>query len=373
MPATTNRPPETAASCFPCEGCGGQMAFDPDTQGLKCGQCGRTQAIPEEYLEAPEYLYDANTDAYEAPDWAAMGEKKIRCENCGAETAVSAAAMTSRCPFCGSGYVVDEDGVVDGVLPETLMPFQFSRAKAEERFRAWVKKRFWAPRAFKKARHDTRALQGVYLPFWTFDAQLDTAYQGWGGRDRTVTYTTTDSEGNTTTHTKIVTDWYPIAGREQLAFDDEALCATRHVDQQQVQQLGAYSTKVLRRYSPAFLAGFTAQRYDVGVGEGWSEAAGRMKVKMAEHIRDREGYDRYRDMDYEHWFSNVKFKHILLPVWLSSYTYKNKVYKWMMNGETGKAVGKAPVSPWKVLALIAGIVAVVAGFYLLAQGMGWIG
>ncbi len=355
MPTTEEA--RAAASNFACESCGSQLLFDPDTQGLRCDHCGREEEIPALLVEAPEYLYNPMTDSYDAPNWEAMGNKTVRCKNCGAEEVVDAAAMTAACPFCGSQYVMDENEVTEGILPETLQPFKVSKVKAADLFKSWAKSRFWAPGAFKKTRHTTRELQGLYLPFWTFDADLYSQYTGEGGRDRTETYTTTDSEGNTQTHTRTVTDWYPISGDAALSFDDEAVCATTHVDKGMLGRLGAYDVKVLRRYSPAFLAGFGAQRYDVGVGQGWKEeAAPRMQSNMERHVESSRGFDHYRCMRYSHQFSNVKFKHILLPVWMSSYSYKNKVYNFMINGETGVVAGKSPVSALKVtLAVLLGL------------------
>ena len=121
--------------------------------------------------------------------------------------------------------------------------------------------------------------------------------------------------------------------------------------------------KVLARYNPAYLAGFAAERYDVGVGEGFAEASPGMQNRMESHIRQSRGYDHYRSMRYDHRFSDVRFKHILLSVWLSSYTYRGKIYRFMVNGETGRVAGKAPVSPLKVLLaclLAAGAVALIA-------------
>ncbi len=351
-----------AAENFSCRSCGSQMLFDPDTQGLKCEHCGAQAEIPAALVEAPEYLYNPQTDSYTAPDWEAVGNKTIHCKNCGAQTVVSSADMTAACPFCGSQYVMDENEITTGILPETLMPFQVSRERAMALFRDWVKRRFWAPRAFKKMRHHINELQGVYIPFWTYDADLYTAYTGQGGRDRTETYTTTDKDGHRVTRTRTVTDWYPIAGNEALSFDDEAVCATRRVDRSQLAGAGAFNTKTLRRYSPAFLCGFAAQRYDVGVGEGWQEAGASMQRKMENHVEQVEGYDHYRQMNFRHRFENVRFKHILLPLWISSYPYKQKVYRFMVNGETGVISGKSPVSACKVAIaalLIAALVALV--------------
>ncbi len=351
MAETENTAKRVAAAGFPCEGCGSQMTFEPETQSMCCIHCGRKELVPAQMLEAPEYLYDPNTDSYTAPDWEAIGTRTVRCQGCGAETTISSADMTVQCPFCGSGYVVDCDEIGAGFFPETMMPFRVAEKTAFERFRAWTKKRFWAPGAFKKAAFKTGGMQGVYLPFWTYDADLYSTYTGQGGRDRTEVRTRTVN-GKTETYTKTVTDWYPISGSGTLHFDDQAVCATRRVELPQLKSLGAFSMKVLARYNPAYLAGFAAQRYDVGVGEGFTAAAPGMQNQMVSHVQNELGYDHYRNMQFNHRFSNVRFKHILLPVWMSSYTYRGKIYHFMVNGETGKVAGKAPVSPAKVAAAI---------------------
>lgn len=362
MAETQENARRIAAEGFPCQGCGSQMTFEPESQSMCCIHCGNREPVPADMLESPEYLYDPQTDSYTAPDWEAVGTRTVRCQGCGAETVVPSSSMTVQCPFCGSEYVVDVGDIGAGILPETMMPFRVAEKTALDRFRAWAKKRFWAPRAFKKTAHKTGGMQGIYLPFWTYDADLYTSYTGQGGRDRTEVRTRRVN-GKTETYTVTVTDWFPISGDDTLHFDDEAVCATRKVDLSQLRSLGAFSMKVLARYNPAYLAGFAAERYDVGVGEGFAEASPGMQNRMESHIRQSRCYDHYRSMRYDHRFSDVRFKHILLPVWLSSYTYRGKIYRFMVNGETGRVAGKAPVSPLKVLLaclLAAGAVALIA-------------
>ncbi len=355
-----------AADSFPCSGCGSQMAFDPDSQQLLCGHCGHKEEIPSPVLEAPEYLYNPETDEYNAPDWASMGSQTVRCAGCGAQTVVSAAAVTVVCPFCGGNYVVEQDESAAGILPETIMPFKISRKKAFESFQKWVKSRFWAPRKFKKANNVPEKLNGIYLPFWTFDADLYTSYSGEGGEDYTVTHTRVVN-GKTETYTETKTRWYPISGDKQLSFDDEETCASKNADAGLLSDLGDYSTKMLNRYAPQFLAGFSAQRYDIGLGEGFANARPHMQSKMESAIQGDYHYDHYRNMRYNHQFSNVRFKHILLPAWLSSFMYKKKVFRFMVNGETGKVSGHAPVSVVKVLLAILIALAIIVGIVALVE------
>lgn len=355
-----------AASNFPCSGCGSQMEFDPDTQTLQCIHCGGHAAIPTEVIEAPEYLYNPQTDSYTAPNWESAGHHMVRCQGCGAETVVPAAVMTAQCPFCGSHYVVDADAVNMGILPETMMPFRVSKKTAMEKYHQWAKKRFWAPKSFKDTSLKPEAMTGMYLPFWTYDAQVATHYTGQGGRDRRETRTRRVN-GKTETYTVTVTDWYPVSGSDQMGFDDAAVCATRQVNLPLLQKLGAFSMKTLARYQPAFLAGLQAKRYDVGVGEGFDSVRPGMEKSMENRICSSLEYDHYRNMRYQHQFYDVKFKHILLPVWMSSYAYKKKVYQFMVNGETGKIAGKAPVSARKIVLFVLLCIAASGLLNLVAQ------
>lgn len=345
------------------------MVFDPDTQDLHCDHCGRHQPIDSPSLTAPEYLYNPDTDEYNAPDWNAEGSHSLRCTGCGAEIVVSSASLTAQCPFCGGNYVVDPDDLKSGILPETIMPFRISFTKAAELFRQWVRRRFWAPRKFRKAVLTPDNLTGVYLPFWTYDADLSTEYSGQGGRRHTVTRTR-QVNGKTETYTTTEIRWYPIGGKCGLHFNDETVCATRAVDTGLTAGLGHFTTDVLRRFSPAYLSGFAARRYDIGLGKGFSIARSSMEAEMERTVKSREGYDEYRGMSYRHQYDGVRFKHVLLPVWISSYRFRNKVYRFIVNGETGLISGKSPVSGWKIAALVLGVLALVAGVFLLTRYFG---
>lgn len=341
------------ADLFPCSGCGSQMLYDPDSQGMLCIHCGHQQPVASERIEAPEYQYDPSTDSHTAPDWSEQSSHTLSCSGCGAQTVMPPNAMTAVCPFCGNQYVRGCEGITTGILPETLSPFRISRSRAAEAFRTWMKKRFWAPKAFRESDRRSAELQGVYIPFWTFDAQLQSDYSGQGGRDRTETHTRTNDKGESETYTTTETDWYSISGRESLSFDDMKACASAKLDNVLLSGLGEFSLKYLQRYAPEYLAGFVAERYDIGIGEAWQATAPKMQQRMEARVESNEGYDHYRCMQYDHRFSDIRFKHILLPVWMSSQTYKNKIYPFLLNGETGTISGRSPVSVPKVLLAIA--------------------
>ena len=349
---------------FPCKSCGNRMIFSPADAALLCPYCKNTEEIVSDVVEAAEYLYDPQADTATAPNWDAEGDVVNVCTACGAEVVTDGDDMTVTCPFCGNHYVSEPHPSLPILRPETLVPHKLSREEADRRFALWVKRRYFAPRAFRKSSHKTE-MQGVYLPYFTYDTDLYTRYAGQGGRYRTVTYTVRVN-GKTETRTKTVTDWYPVAGTRQEYFDDTPFCASSHVDEKLLTKIGPFSTKNLNVYNPAYLAGFFAERYTIGLADGYRRVLPVIKERMQENIKSSLGYDTSRGMSYDHNTQRVCFKHILLPVWLSSYRYAGKVYSFMVNGESGKVAGKAPLSVWKVLfASIAALAALAAIFWLI--------
>ncbi len=349
-----NEPKVVSAVGFPCASCGGQMKYDPDSGELRCPYCEGITDIPEQEITAPEYLFFPETDTYDAPNWEEEGNKQVVCSSCGADIMLSAAAVTAVCPFCGSNYVTELQSNDKIISPETMIPFHVSEKAACALFSGWAKKRFWAPRAFRNQVKEPH-MTGVYIPHWTYDASLQTEYVGQGGRDRVIRYTVRNN-GKTETRTKVVTDWYPISGRSHLEFDDELFCASKKMDRDLLARISPFSLKVLHVYNPAYLAGYVAERYDISLSQGFQAARSRFELQMEAHIRNERHFDHYRMMSYQHNYQSVRFKHILLPVYMSTYTYKEKPYPFIVNGETGLAAGKAPVSALKVLlAVLAGL------------------
>jgi hypothetical protein len=69
--------------------------------------------------------------------------------------------------------------------------------------------------------------------------------------------------------------------------------------------------------------------------------------------------DTQRGLTVNSEYSNITWKHILLPVFVAAYAYGRKTYRFMVNGQTGEVQGEAPYSWWKIAGVIIGIAAVV--------------
>lgn len=354
---------------YPCTSCGHLLSYVPGTSLLRCSYCKSEEAIKEELHEVPEYIYDPTRDDWDAPEWEKTESYVLPCPSCGAEILSPMQAVTVTCPFCETDYVSELPETAEVIPPTALTPFRVSEEAARESFNGWAKKRFWAPFGFKK-RVKAAPLRGMYIPAWTFDTDLSTSYSGFGGRRRIITRTVRRN-GKTVTETRTVIDWYPISGVEQLYTDDILISASKKIDRALFSKLSPYSTKVMNVYDPAYLAGLSAERYDVGPSDAFEEASRYAKSEIESYILRSRGFDTYRGMSYRHDFQRVTFKEILLPVFRSSYTYHKKQYAFLVNGESGKICGKYPVSVLKVLIAVLlglGIVALAVVLILLYGG-----
>jgi len=331
---------------FPCVSCGNLLTYLPGTSRLTCKYCKIEEEIPFSVFEVPEYIYDPMRDEWDAPEWETAESYTLSCPACGAEILSPMQAVTVNCPFCETAYVSDVPRGADIIPPEALLPFSVSEENAKDAFVKWAGKRFWAPFGFKK-RVKATAMRGVYLPAWTFDTDLETSYNGFGGRRRIVTRTVRRN-GKTYTETRTVTDWYPVGGVMQHYTDDHLIPASKKVDAKMFGEIAPYSTKMMSPYDPAYLAGLSAERYDVGPSDAFRTVARNAENAMERRILSSLGYDTYRGMSYRHRYSRVTFKEILLPVWRSSYDYHGKSFSYLVNGETGKTSGRYPVSAIKV-------------------------
>lgn len=342
----------------PCPMCGGHMAFDPEKGSLLCLYCDHTIALEGE--DGPLEEQDLRQAEFREDFSWGESQKQVICNSCGAQTIYDALEISGTCPYCGSHQVMEE--AVDTSLPPNgICPFAISRERADEQFKKWIKKRIFAPSAAKKsAKADS--FTGIYTPFWTFDADTISVYSAQYGIRRTVT----NSKGQT----RSVYYWYRTKGTFAKFIDDELVLASSRHDRRVVAALEPFDLSEGKSYRPEYLAGFISERYSIGLEEGWKRGKAQMdevlKNEITREIKSRHRADAVRSLKIRTEYSNITYKYLLLPIWMSSFFYRQKTYRFMVNGQTGKVKGKTPVSPWRVaVAVLLGLL-LLLGFYLLA-------
>ncbi|MGK9254241.1 hypothetical protein [Paenibacillus humicus] len=362
--------PEVVA--FPCAGCGGPMLFDVGSQQLKCQYCGRLQEIEEDRTPPSEHdLEDGKDDA--DTDWG-IAQVAVKCGNCGGESLIPAQQTATVCAFCGSPKVLPQPETAS-IRPESLIPFHVDSVAAEASFRSWKKKRWFLPNAFKRERTAAR-LTGIYIPYWTYDTDTDSSYSAQRGdyHYRTVTRTrTVDGKTETYTEQERYTVWHFVSGSYDHFFDDVLIPASGQYDAKLLDRLGDFRLDGLLGYKPDYLSGYVAERYSIGRSRGWELAKARIASSVESAVRSQIGGDEISNLSISTRYANQTYKHLLLPVWNATYTYKSKPYRFMVNGQTGLVSGHAPRSPWKIAFFTLACLAVLAAVVLLVmsrQGQG---
>jgi DNA-directed RNA polymerase subunit RPC12/RpoP len=350
---------------WPCAQCGAQLRYAPGQTSLTCDHCGHVQDIP---AEAPRNrtraLQELDLAKGLRDDLAGGDMVEVRtttCPSCGALVEITGATHATECPFCATPVVLDT-GTHRQIKPQALVPFQLTEPQARKAMIAWMGSLWFAPGTLLEYARKGRALNGVYVPFWTFDADSDSRYSGQRGEyyyeTRTVNVQVngrTEQRQEQVRHTR----WYSVSGRVSRDFDDVLVMASQSLPARLGNELTPWDLGALVPYSPDFLAGFQSEGYTVGLEAGHIQARARMENIIQSDVRRDIGGDEQRVHDIDTDWSDETFKHILLPVWMAAYKYNGKSYRFMVNGQTGEVQGERPWSIWKIafaVIIVAGLV-----------------
>ena len=343
-----------------CPRCGGVMDFDPATGNLHCPYCDYEENIPVEKDE-PGNAEELDFDSAEFTankDWG-VATKTVLCKSCGAESIYDALQTSAVCPFCGSNQVMDQNDK-DTIAPGGVVPFSITDKEASELFKNWIKRKFFCPKLAKQSANPDK-FKGIYLPYWTFDTQTFSTYTGEYGID----HKKKDRNGNTI----VETVWHHTNGKYSEFIDDELVIATNKQDKSMLKGIEPFDTANNKAYKPEYIAGFVAERYSVGLKDAWKKAETSIRNKLRNHVSDKiqneHRADRTRNVSLTTNFTNKTYKYLLLPIWVSNFKYNDKVYQFMVNGQTGKISGKTPLSIPKIVITVIAVIAVIAILYYL--------
>ena len=342
---------------FPCPACGADLTFDPGSGDLVCGFCGHREATVGAPVAGPALreidFARAMADGLGGADSA---ETRVsHCPNCGADITLSPQIHATVCPFCATPFV-GHTGVERRIKPQGVLPFRVTEAEARKALTDWLHGLWFAPNALRRFARKGRAMTGVYLPFWTFDARTRARYRGARGHVETRSYT--DGDGRHRTRT--VTRWFPASGEVSRVFDDVLVSGSGTLPDAAHAGLAPWDLAALAPYSPSYIAGFQAEAYAVGPEPARDTAMAMMERAIHANIRRDIGGDRQRIDHVAFQARDVTFKHVLLPVWLAVYTFRGRMFRVALNGQSGRVTGERPYS-WIKIGLAALLALIVAG------------
>ncbi|WP_289037458.1 DNA helicase PriA [uncultured Zobellia sp.] len=349
----------------PCANCGAELKFKPGSHQLKCEYCGYEEFIEQakssfEELELEHYLKVVGENAYtETID-------VLHCKNCGANQHVEENYKSLKCIYCSEPLILEDIEKEGWIVPGALVPFQIDAKRAKSIFKTWVGKIWFAPNKLKRAALDPEGLHGLYLPYWTFDADLHAKYQGQRGDYYYETQRVKTKNGTQTRQVR-KTRWSSASGVVQGFVDDILINASEKKRRDIPAKIAFWNVKELVPFNSKYLSGFVTEKYTVSLKEGHHSSFQKAKQIANTWIRKDIGGDTQRISHADIKLANETFKHVLLPVYISSYRYNNKEYNFYINGQTGELSGTRPYSFWKIFFLILFVLAIIMIITIFAQ------
>ncbi len=352
-----------------CPACGAQATWDPASRKLVCSFCGTESAYAVDRTTGgveESDLSRALTDTpREEPGWD-TARRSVQCQSCKAVMAFAADRVGQNCEFCGSPALVDYKAIQAPIRPWGILPFIVAATKVRDDVRRWLRTRWLAPSSLKRHAFVDR-LKSLYIPYWTFDAQVVCPWQAQAGHYYYVNEPVRDAKGRVQMRPVRKVRWTPASGIVEHVFDDELVPGTRGIAPGLLAGVEPFPTKDLVRYDTAFLSGHVVEQYQVVLTEAVKESKDAMTAKLEALCAAQIPGDTHRNLQISPSWSAETFKHVLVPVWLLTYIHRTKPYQVVVNGSTGSIAGRYPKSAWKIFLLVVAAAAIVTTVIVLSQ------
>ena len=302
---------------FKCKNCSGNVVYSPEKHKMFCPYC---ESVDSEEKKTEK-------------------QSMVTCINCGGELQVTEFTSASQCPYCDN-YIIYDERVTGEYEPHLIIPFVYSKEMTKKLMRDKFKTCVFAPGDFlSEARMNS--MTGMYVPFWMYDYHAHGYYDGEGKTIRT--WRSGDTEYTETSVYRIVRDM-------EADFDKIPVDASEAMPDDAMELMEPYDYKALEAFREEYMSGFFAERYNTDALV--SEPGAMAKTKRNTETILRQSITGYTGLQSMHGsqitLNRTDTNYALLPVWIYDYKYKNKDYRFHVNGQTGKLVGKVPVSVQKV-------------------------
>ncbi len=356
---------------YKCPNCGSTMSYDPTSGTLACDSCGRQDSIESYQNEGGDKDYEFNSqeaandvsenlgdyeevrDETVSRDYAEGEAVEYHCDNCGATLVTEPNTTATMCSFCNSPMIL-ADRMAGKLSPAKVIPFSITKEGAIEAFRKWSRKGLLLPKDFVKSER-LKNLMGTYIPFWLYDVN------GRGELNAICTKVRSYESGD---YIYTETHYYHVYRKASLNYDDIPVDASKKMDDRMMDKLEPFHYGAMKEFSAAYLAGYLAESYDYSDEEMFARAKARTADYVEKYLRSTiQGYASVTVNDKHIDVLRKRADYALLPVWLFSFDYKDAEHNFIMNAQTGKVVGKPPLSKQRMAAWFGGVAA--ASFVLL--------
>lgn len=349
---------------YKCPCCGAGLSFGSDTQQMTCEYCDTTfdvdavRAYNEDSIAGSQetFAWDkGRSQEWSETEWESM--RMFRCSSCGGEIITDENTAATFCPYCDNPTILP--GRLSGVLkPDAVLPFQTNKEDAKAAFLRLCKGKPLLPKAFT-SQQQVEKITGMYVPFWLYDCNADFE----GSYKATRIHRWSDAYYN---YTK--TDHFLLRREADAAFSGIPMDGSKKMEDAFMESIEPFDYSQMVDFDTAYLSGYLADKYDVP----WEAGKERIRQRVSQSMDDQLqssflGYATVIPAGKNMHINRSKAKYVLLPVWMLNTRYKERIYTFAMNGQTGKMTGAFPVCPKRSAAWFAGICACVTLLAALIQ------
>ena len=316
-----------------CPKCDAVLKFNPEDQNWKCEYCRSLFNLSDlKTTKLSEETNNTEIDIY-------------TCENCGAQIIADANTSATSCIYCKNTAILKNK--LEGIFnPDYLIPFKTTKEDAINTFKKFTKGKWLMPKAFN-IKKNIKDISGIYVPFWIY------SYDSTGVIEAKCEKVSTWTSGDYR-YTK--TDEYRVIRGGNVAFKNIPVDGSKKFQNDIMNSIEPYDYKDLKEFNYSYLSGFLSEKYDMSKEESKNEANQRAKNSFISQMKsDIKFYDSKRVVDSSINLYNEKSFYVLLPVWFLNIKYKDKIYPFAMNGQTGKFVGDIPIDVKKAIFIWVGL------------------
>lgn len=346
---------------YKCPCCDAPLVFGQQ-QKLACDSCGN-----EFELEAVQVYHQAedSSDSFtweetSNPTWTEEEQKNLHsfeCPSCGGQILADDTTAATFCPYCDNPAVLP-GRVSGGIRPDAIIPFQNTLQDAKDSFQKLCKGKPLLPKDFA-SNHRLERISGLYVPFWLYSC---------GGNLRGRYRATRVHHWSDSRYHYTKTSHFLLARAARADFEAIPMDGSSKMDNVIMESIEPFNYQYLKDFAPGYLTGFLADKYDVEAKSGEERIRQRVNDTMSAQIASTcIGYTSViptsKNLNVEH----SKAKYVLLPVWMLTTRYKDKLYTFAMNGQSGKMTGTFPICPKRSAAWFFGICAAVTAAVTLIQ------
>lgn len=347
---------------YKCPCCGAALTFSGVQQKLSCSSCGNGFDI-DDVKQYNEAIREAHQESFQwdesnqqtLSDEESAGVCNYSCPSCGGQIMGEQTTAATFCPYCDSPAIIG--GNVSGSLrPDGVIPFRKTKEDAIAAFLQICKGKPLLPKDFTATARQEK-IQGVYVPFWLYEC--DGSMYGQYKATRVRTWSDSDYIYTKTSH-------YMLIRNASASFCDIPMDGSSKMDDATMESIEPFDMNEAVDFNTAYLSGFLADKYDVEAKSGEERIRQRVGETFDDLFRSTFfGYDTVRPTNKLLNVNNSKARYMLLPVWMLHTRYKDKVYVFAMNGQTGKMTGTLPISKGRMWAWFGGVSAAVSALTAL--------